>query len=163
VTLPADATIGEAAQLMDKEAVGAVVVLEVAGGRPIGIVTDRDLVVRAVARGVAPDGRLDAVMTMGVVGLDADADLHDAVRLFATHPIRRLPLVDHDRMVGMLTVDDLLVDLASDLGNVVRGLTAQVLFGHPEPGQPVTVGAARGAPQQVLEDHREARDASTTR
>jgi CBS domain-containing protein len=139
VELPADATIGEAARLMDAAAVGAVVVLDAPGGRPIGIVTDRDLVVRAIARGIAPDARLDGVMTMGVVCLDADADLHDAVKLFASHPIRRLPLVDHDRLVGMLTVDDLLVDLASDLGNVVRGLTAQVLFGHAEPKAPAAV------------------------
>ena len=132
VELPVDATIGEAAKLMDDCAVGAVVVVDQLGGRPVGIVTDRDLVVRAMARNVPPDARVDSVMSMGVTCLDADADLHDAVRLFATHPIRRLPLVAGDRMVGMLTVDDLLVDLSSDLSNVVRGVTAQVLFGHPE-------------------------------
>lgn len=132
VELPVDATIGEAARLMDDRAVGAVVLTDDQTGRPVGIVTDRDLVVRAMARNIPPDARVDSVMSMGVTCLDADADLHDAVRLFATHPIRRLPLVAGDRMVGMLTVDDLLVDLSSDLSNVVRGLTAQVLFGHPE-------------------------------
>jgi CBS domain-containing protein len=162
VELPADATIGEAAHLMDERAVGAVVVVDVPGGRPIGVVTDRDVVVRAVARGVASDARLDAVMSMGVICLDADADLHDAVRLFATHPIRRLPLVEQDRMVGMLTVDDLLVDLAGDLGNVVRGLTAQVLFGHPEPKGPATVAGVDRAPQVSGLDRKE-RDASATR
>jgi signal-transduction protein with cAMP-binding, CBS, and nucleotidyltransferase domain len=129
---PRRPTIGDAARLMDDCAVGAVVVVDQEGGRPVGIVTDRDLVVRAMARNISPDARVDSVMSMGVTCLDANADLHDAVRVFATHPIRRLPLVAGDRMVGMLTVDDLLVDLSSDLSNVVRGVTAQVLFGHPE-------------------------------
>ncbi len=139
VQLPAHATIGEAARLMDREAVGAVVVVDSATGRPIGVVTDRDLVVRAVARDLPTDARVDAVMSMGVICVDADADIHEAVHLFATHPVRRLPVVAGAELVGMLTVDDLLVDLSGDLANLVRGLTAQLLFGHaePEPSLPV--------------------------
>jgi CBS domain-containing protein len=133
VHLPDGATVAEAARLMDREAVGAVVVLDSASGRPIGVVTDRDLVVRALARGLPADARVDAVMSMGVVCIDADADIHEAVRIFATHPVRRLPVVSGAELVGMLTIDDLLVDLSGDLASVVRGVTAQVLFGHPEP------------------------------
>jgi signal-transduction protein with cAMP-binding, CBS, and nucleotidyltransferase domain len=132
VQLPAHATIGEAARLMDREAVGAVVVVDSATGRPTGVVTDRDLVVRAVARDLPTDARVDAVMSMGVICVDADADVHEAVHLFATHPVRRLPVVSGAELVGMLTVDDLLVDLSGDLANLVRGVTAQVLYGHAE-------------------------------
>ena len=139
IQLPADATLEEVAQVMDREAIGAIVITERGSGRPVGIVTDRDLVVRALARGFPADARVDAVMSMGVVCIDADADIHEAVRLFATHPVRRLPVVVGAELVGMLTVDDLLVDLSGDLANVIRGLTAQVLFGHTEgePGLPV--------------------------
>jgi signal-transduction protein with cAMP-binding, CBS, and nucleotidyltransferase domain len=115
VQLPAHATIGEVARLMDREAVGAVVVVESATGRPIGVVTDRDLVVRAMARDMPTDARVDAVMTMGVTCIDADADVREAVRIFATLPVRRLPVVSGTELVGMLTVDDLLVDLSGDL------------------------------------------------
>ncbi len=136
VTIEVDATLVQAAELMDKAAVGALVVVD--GGRPVGIVTDRDIVVRAVARRLEFDGRVDGVMTPGVVSLDADADLHAAVPVFARHAIRRLPLLDHDRMVGMLTLDDLLMDLSSDLANVTRPITGEVLFGHPEASVPAT-------------------------
>jgi CBS domain-containing protein len=136
VHLPPDATIGEAARLLDTAAVGAVVVIDPETSALVGIVTDRDLVVRGLARGLAADARIDAVMSMDVVVIDADADLHDAVGLFSTHPFRRIPVMSGGKLVGMLTVDDLLVDLSCDLGNLVRGVTAQVLFGHPEPQVP---------------------------
>jgi CBS domain-containing protein len=122
---------------MDREAIGAIVIVEAGSGRPVGIVTDRDLVVRVLARGLPADARVDAVMSMGVVCIDADADIHEAVRLFATHPVRRLPVVAGTELVGMLAVDDLLVDLSGDLANVIRGVTAQVLFGHAETPLPV--------------------------
>lgn len=133
--LPCEATIAEAARVMDEAAVGAVVVTD--GNRPVGVVTDRDLVVRALARGLSGDARVDAVMSPGVVCIDADADLHDALMTFSKFPFRRLPVVDGTTLVGMVTVDDLLVDLASDLANLTKGITAQVLFGHPEPVPPV--------------------------
>ena len=75
-------------------------------------------------------------MSTDVVTLDASADVRDAIRIFSSHAIRRLPLVDGGRMVGMITVDDLVVDAASDLAELVRPLTGQLIFGHPEPAVP---------------------------
>ena len=137
-TLAADRTITDAAQEMDRLAVGALVVVD-PEGRPVGIVTDRDLVLRAVARRADPAARVDSVMTTDLVVLPADADLRDALRIFERQPLRRLPLVADDRVVGMLTTDDLVVDLAGDLDRLTRPITAQVLFGHPEPEAPATV------------------------
>jgi CBS domain-containing protein len=117
--------------------VGAVVVTE--AERPIGIVTDRDLALRVVARRLPSDARVDAVMSTDVVTLPAGADLREAIRLFAVHPIRRLPLVEGGRLVGVLTMDDLLVDVIGDLTALVRPVTGQVIFGHPEPGVPAQV------------------------
>jgi CBS domain-containing protein len=135
VTLASDATIEEAARLMDQYSVGAVIVVD--GVRPVGVVTDRDLVVRALARGVRGDGRVDSVMTPGLVSIDADADVRQAIALFASHPFRRLPVVDGDTVIGMVTVDDLVVVLGRQLGDVITGVSAQLLFGHPEPVLPV--------------------------
>jgi CBS domain-containing protein len=135
VTLASDATIEAAARLMDQHAVGAVIVVD--GARPVGVVTDRDLVVRALARGVRGDGRVDSVMTPGLVSIDADADLRQAIAVFASHPFRRLPVVDGDTVIGMVTVDDLVVVLGRQLGEVITGVSAQLLFGHPEPVPPV--------------------------
>jgi CBS domain-containing protein len=135
VAIARDRTITEAAGVMDRMAVGALVVVE-PDGRPVGIVTDRDIVVRAVARRLGPDARIDAVMSTDLVTLAPDADVRDAFAVFDAHAIRRLPLVAGDRLVGMVTTDDLFVDLAGDLGRLVRPVTGQVLFGHPEPSPP---------------------------
>ena len=136
VTVAPDATVTTAAQLMDEAAVGALVVVE-PDGRPVGIVTDRDLVVRALAHRCDPDARVDSAMSTDLVTLPADGDLRDALAVFEDHAIRRLPLMEGDRMVGMLTMDDLVVDLVSDLGRLTRPILGQVLFGHPEPATPV--------------------------
>jgi CBS domain-containing protein len=135
VTLPVDATIEAAAQLMDQRAVGAVIVVD--EGRPVGIVTDRDLTVRALARRVPFDGRIDSVMTTGVVAIDADADAQRAIAIFASHPFRRLPVVDGAHVIGMVTVDDLVVTVGRMLGELTTGVTAQLLFGHAESSPPV--------------------------
>lgn len=138
-TIGADHTITEAADAMDRLAVGALVVCE-HDGRPVGIVTDRDLVVRALARRLSPDARVDAVMTTDLVTLAPDADLRAALGVFEAHPIRRLPLVSDGRLVGMVTMDDLVVDLSGDLARLIRPITGQVLFGHREAVTPA-VGA----------------------
>jgi CBS domain-containing protein len=56
--------------------------------------------------------------------------------VFEAHAIRRLPLVTGEGLVGMITADDLIVDLAGDLGRLARPITGQVLFGHAEPPTP---------------------------
>jgi CBS domain-containing protein len=130
VTIAAGDSIAHAARLMDGHVVGALVVTD--GGRPVGVVTDRDIVLRAVARDVPGDARVDAIMSRDVVTLPADAELGEALPIFRTRAIRRLPLVDGDAIVGMLTTDDLLIDLIADLGEIVRPITGQVVFGHAE-------------------------------
>jgi CBS domain-containing protein len=134
-TITADRTITEAADEMDRLAVGALVVVE-PGGRPVGIVTDRDLVVRAIARRASSDARIDSVMSTDLIILAPDADLRDALRIFERHAIRRLPLIAEQTLTGMLTMDDLVVDLTADLARLTRPITAQVLFGHREPVAP---------------------------
>jgi signal-transduction protein with cAMP-binding, CBS, and nucleotidyltransferase domain len=138
-TIAADRTITQAAQEMDHLAVGALVVVE-PNGRPAGIVTDRDLVVRAVARRADPEARVDSVMTTDLVALAPDADLREAFGIFERHALRRLPLVADGVVVGMLTMDDLVVDVTADLARLTRPITAQVLFGHQEPSTPAALG-----------------------
>lgn len=128
VTITGDATLIEAAALMDSANVGSLLVLD--GERLAGIVTDRDIVVRAVARRVPADARVDSVMSTEVVSVDADADVHDAYRVLGSHGVRRLPVVEAGRLVGMLTVDDLIVGLAADLERLVHPIIGEVVFGH---------------------------------
>ena len=98
--------------------------------------TDRDIVLRGVARGVPGDGRIDSVMTTELVTLAASAELREALPIFRTHAIRRLPLVEEATVVGMISVDDLLIDLTADLADLAPPITGEVIFGHPEPRVP---------------------------
>ncbi len=137
VTIDVGDTIAAAAQRFSDEGVGALVVVD--HGRPVGIVTDRDLVVRGLARRVAPDGRIDSLMSMGVIALDADEDVDELYAVFARHAIRRVPVVAHDRVVGMISLDDALVSTAAEMTDLAGVLSTQIAFPHvrDEPAHPV--------------------------
>jgi signal-transduction protein with cAMP-binding, CBS, and nucleotidyltransferase domain len=105
----------------------------------VGVVTDRDLVVRALVRRLPMDARVDSVMSANVVCVAADDELHVVAAILGTHPFRRVPVVEDRRLVGMITLDDLIVRLAGDLHEATKGVTAQLLFGHPEPQLPATL------------------------
>jgi CBS domain-containing protein len=128
VTISCDGTLSEAAALMDSANVGSLLVLD--GERLAGIVTDRDIVVRAVARRVPAHARVDSVMSTDVIWVDGDADVHEAYRILESTSVRRLPVMEFGRLVGMLTVDDLIVGLAADLERLVHPIVGEVLFGH---------------------------------
>jgi CBS domain-containing protein len=134
ISVDGSTTIQEAAAAMERGGVGALAVMD--HDQLAGIVTDRDLVCRGVAKGVPPDARVDALMSTPAVTLDAGADLRDAIPLFAEHALRRLPVIDGDEFVGVISIDDLLVNLSSDLAALCRPITAEVLFGHHEPSVP---------------------------
>lgn len=119
-----DQTILEAAIIMEQSGVGALAVID--GTELVGIVTDRDLARRALAHEMAPDARVDGVMSSPVVTIGAEADVHQVFGLFRTHGVRRLAVLQAGRFVGMLTLDDMLVDLAGDLFDLSRPVSAQV-------------------------------------
>ncbi len=131
-----DQTIHDAAVLRELANVGSLAVID--GGRLVGIVTDRDLVRRALASRLASDARVDGVMTSPVVTISADADLHDSFALFHNHAVRRLAVVRGEQFLGTITVDDLLIDLAADLSDLARPVTAEVVFGHHDSPVPAT-------------------------
>lgn len=136
VGIKPEQTITEAAELMEHSGVGSLAVLD--GTQLAGIVTDRDLVRRALARGLPLDARVDAVMSSPVVTIDADADLHEAFAVFRTHGIRRLAVVRDERFVGMVTVDDLVVDLAGDLADLSRPIDSEIHHAHRNSAVPAT-------------------------
>lgn len=136
VGIETDRTIGDAAKVMEQAGVGALAVID--KGRLVGLVTDRDLVRRGLAQDLESDARIDGVMTSPVVTIEAEADLHDAFSIFRTHAIRRLAVVRDDHFVGMISVDDLLINLAADLGDLSRPVTGEVLFAHHESPVPAT-------------------------
>lgn len=104
-----DNTLVEAAGAMRQFDVGALPVCE--GDRVVGMVTDRDLVVRAVAEGKDPnDATVSEAMSPGIVWVFADQLVEDAARLMEEKQLRRLPVLDRgQRLVGILSLGDIAV------------------------------------------------------
>lgn len=121
VTVSPRAGMAEVASVMAEYGVGAVLVLD--GDALVGIVTDRDLVVRGLAARQGPAALVEGVMTARPVTVQGNADMDEAVALFAKGGFRRLPVLEDDQLAGMLTVDDVL------LGGVefMRAVLAPVL------------------------------------
>lgn len=136
VVLPPEATLLDTAHTMADHGVGSVVVVD-ERDHIVGIVTDRDLVVHGLARGVPLDGRVDAVMSLDVVSVDATTDVRDVVRLFGRHGFRRLPVTHRGKLTGMVSVDDLLVAFAQEFAELTRGVAGQLLF--PRADEPAEV------------------------
>jgi CBS domain-containing protein len=122
-TVPPDARVGEVAGLMAVKGVGAVVVVE--NQRPIGILTDRDIVVRVTAQMLdAEQVRVREAMSSPLVTVSKQEDTGVAVALMRRCGIRRLPIVDaRGRLFSIVTLDDLLLlHLADqeDMAGIIR-------------------------------------------
>jgi CBS domain-containing protein len=122
VTVTATASVREAARLMRAKNVGAVVVVN--NNRPAAILTDRDIAVSVVA-----DGRDASTVTVGdimhrdLTVIPAENGLMDAAKTFAAKGVRRLPVVDRrGKVMGILTLDDLVMLLGNEMGQVASAL-----------------------------------------
>jgi CBS domain-containing protein len=99
-------TLEEIATIMRHEDVGAVPIVD--DGELVGLVTDRDIVVRCVAEGGDPrESIAEDVLTGGLVTVSPDADVEEAARLLSTHKIRRLPVVRDGQLEGMVSLGDI--------------------------------------------------------
>jgi CBS domain-containing protein len=121
VALPVDATVVDASREMDRRDIGDVLVVD--GERLVGMVTDRDIVVRAVAQGRDPNEiRLGDVATTDIQTLTPDADLGEAVAIMRQAAVRRVPVVDGDRPVGIVTIGDLAIE--ADEGSALADISS---------------------------------------
>ena len=102
-------SLAEAAEVMKGEDVGSVPVVE--EGRLAGIVTDRDIVTRAVAERRDPQTvKVDEVASRDLVTVEPEQDLDEALALMALHQVRRLPVVEQGQLVGMLAQADVALE-----------------------------------------------------
>lgn len=126
IVLSVDASVEQAAQAMREFDIGDVIVLDEAQ-QPCGIVTDRDITVRVVADGRDPSAtKLGDVCSTELYALTPEDSVGDAVRVMTEKAIRRLPIVDNGRPVGVVSLGDLavtqdpesgLADISSAPGN----------------------------------------------
>jgi CBS domain-containing protein len=112
VTLEASRTVRDAAELMRAGDIGDVVVVE--DGRLVGIVTDRDLVVRVLAVGGGPDDAIRQAVSGHVVTVTPTDSIERAAQLMSENAVRRLPVVVDDAVVGIVSIGDLAIERDPD-------------------------------------------------
>jgi CBS domain-containing protein len=124
VVVERNAAIPDAARLMRDYHVGDLVVVEERGGQrtPVGIVTDRDIVIEVIAEAVAFDEvTVGDIMSPDMVTAREGDDLLDTLKNMRTHGIRRVPVVDGQQsLIGILAVDDVIELLAEELNDLAR-------------------------------------------
>ena len=125
-TVTPDDTIQNAARIMRDEDTGAVPVVE--NGRPVGMVTDRDIVIRSVADGGQVNSSVRDIVTTGVVCVSPDMSTKEANELMSEHQVRRLPVVEIDQLVGIVSLGDLAVKEGKDrrTGDTLQDISAGV-------------------------------------
>lgn len=132
VALSPDTPVLDAVRAIESNQIGAVIVQR--KGRVAGIVTDRDLAVRVIGRGLNPETtKLSEVMTTPVWTLSVEESQTEAVRVMKKRNIRRIPLLEDGRLAGLVTLDDLLLDEAAPLDELAAVIEAQIGEGGPAP------------------------------
>jgi len=122
VTAETGDSLSRVGELMRDRNVGSVVMCE--GGRPVGVITDRDLAIAVAADGVSPGDEAGSYASRPLVTGEVEMDIEEAVALMVQHRIRRLPVVDSGDLAGIVTIDDLAVR-AGDL-TAAHQITAEV-------------------------------------
>lgn len=129
ITLEQDGNLIEAAKLMRQHHVGDVVVVKMKDNKriPVGIVTDRDVVIEVVATELDPNViTVGDIMPQNLLVVKEDADLHEAIQSMATRGVRRLPVVNNKaELVGIVSLDDLLGITANIIGNFAKLVTKE--------------------------------------
>jgi len=132
-----DSTLDEAAARMKALDVGLLPVCD--GGRLVGMLTDRDITVRATAEGEAPTAvRVRDIMTEGVLYCFEDQLVSEAARLMQEHQVRRVVVLDRDkRLIGIVSLGDLAIETGDE------ALACQTLGQVSEPTPPLEPGGPR--------------------
>jgi CBS domain-containing protein len=113
VTLDAGSPVIEAARLMKQSDIGDVIVLD--SGKVCGVVTDRDIVVRVVSEGKdASSTKLADICSRDLVSISPDDALDEAIRLMRERAIRRLPVIEKGKPVGIVSIGDLAMERDAD-------------------------------------------------
>ena len=122
-TVTLDATLTAAARLMAEKDIGDVIVVEPGTERVAGIVTDRDIAIRAVAEGRNPETTtVEEIFSRDLVAADPADSVRRVIDLMEDLKVRRLPVVEADRAVGIVSLGDLAVE--TNVGSAIAEISA---------------------------------------
>lgn len=116
-------TVAQAAQMMQEYNIGSLPVCD--NEKLVGVITDRDITINAVARGQAPTTKVSTAMSNDVVYGRPDMDIHEAAEIMGDKQIRRLPVVDSGKVIGIVALGDLAVEskLVDDAGDALSDIS----------------------------------------
>ena len=119
ITASPQTSIKEIANMMAEHGVGCVIITHMES--PIGIITDRDIVLRVVAKGKNYDILVEEVMTKDILVAHENDQIRDVVKIMREKSIRRIPVIDNNgNLSGIVTFDDIFVELADEIFNLSR-------------------------------------------
>ncbi|AFS81335.1 signal-transduction protein [Candidatus Nitrosopumilus koreensis AR1] len=110
LSVDSSVTATDAAKMMEDCGVGSITVLE--KGTPVGIVTDRDFAIKIAAHAYPIDTPVRRIMSSPLISIEPDSDLWTASDLMSTRNIRKLPVIDDDKVIGIITSSDLVKHIA---------------------------------------------------
>ena len=110
VSVDSSVSATDAAKMMEDTGVGAVIVLE--NGIPVGIVTDRDFAVKIAAHSYPIDTPVRRIMSFPLISIDPNSNLWVASDLMSTRNVRKLPVIDNEKVVGIITSSDIVKHIA---------------------------------------------------
>jgi len=106
ITVEAEATVSEAAELMSKHEIGCLIVMS--KGNPVGMVTERDMLKRVLLKSKDPRKvKIGRIMSKPLIVGEPQTDIRDAVRLMVEGKIKRLPIVEDNNLLGLVTFTDI--------------------------------------------------------
>jgi CBS domain-containing protein len=121
-SIGASASVVEAARLMREQHIGSLPVTE--DERLVGMITDRDITTRVVAESAIPETTsVGDVYSHELISVEPNSDLEEALRLMARHQVRRLPVVENDRLVGMVAQADIALKENERTGELVGAIS----------------------------------------
>jgi CBS domain-containing protein len=119
-TIDAEATVAKAAATMCRDEVGSCIVLQ--KNLPIGIVTEEDINCKVVAKDFKPSSvSVNAIMSTPLITIGAEKTVGEAAHMMVKHRVRRLPVVEGEKVVGIVTVRDIL-SVASEINEIMSDL-----------------------------------------
>jgi len=137
ITIDEDAPVNKAAQLMDKNKLGCIIVTS-KKGKPLGIITERDLVTRVLAKNARPSKlTVKEVMTSPLIAIDPDETLSEAARRMSRLSIRRLGVMYKENLVGLISSKDILaitpelIEIIQEKARIEGGTAVEEAPWHP--------------------------------
>lgn len=111
ITLHKDSSVYDLAKLMDQNSIGCVVITE--QEKPIGIVTERDIITKCLAKELSPkETKAKDIMSSPVINIEPNVEMVEAARLMVSRMIRRLPVVENNKLVGIITTADMIKEVS---------------------------------------------------